>query len=317
MTLPDHERFLSEVALTVPPPALGAAATLLTGRGETMVAPGSDPTLHPMVVPLTRSPVDGEVTGLLRWPGAGGGGSKLPFVRTEGRQLRLLANCVEHFVAREAVVTDADGASDAPAAAQLAASTGFELTPGAAAAAPGGLQGFLLTKVGPFTSGYESLARGHLERGSASSALIACERSQACFSAWGRPFAFHSELLEGERRGDEARDLARHALSLPLWTLDYDVPTLTKRALSSVEHLTQTCRHRADGGLPPEVLRAQNFMDKRSATQVSKDKASFLLDLCVVAPDEYTYESTRDELVRLYREAQLSSFADFIEAGGR
>ena len=107
--VPAHNDFLSEKALTMPPAALGSAAGLLVSRGETLVEPGNDATLHPLLVPLTKS-ADGCITGLLRWPAGGGGGSKLPLVRTsaDGQMLTLLANSVENFVLREAAVADAD-----------------------------------------------------------------------------------------------------------------------------------------------------------------------------------------------------------------
>ena len=223
--LPDlqpHVRYLDEVALTMAPTGMVPVAALLMRRGEELVEPGTDRTLHPLLVPLTRSPADGEITGLLRWPGASGGGTKLPLVRTRGPQLALLAPCAEHFVARELVLADANegtDASDLEALEAFAAACGIAYERGAAASAPGGLAGYLITKVGPFPQEYERLAAGHLAKGSEQAGLIACERSQQCFSAWGRPFIFHANRLTELGRDEEARDLARQALEMPLWTL--------------------------------------------------------------------------------------------------
>ena len=81
VAVPLHDSYLSEVALTMPPAALSSVVGLLVSRGEQVVEPGRDASLHPLLVPLTRS-ADGCVTGLLRWPAGGGGGSKLPLVQT-------------------------------------------------------------------------------------------------------------------------------------------------------------------------------------------------------------------------------------------
>ena len=50
-------------------------------------------------------------------------------------------------------------------------------------------------------------------------ALIACERSSQLLGAWGHPQGFHARMLHSLGREEEARDVARAALSLPLWTL--------------------------------------------------------------------------------------------------
>lgn len=76
------------------------------------------------------------------------------------------------YVAREQELADAE--------AEVAA--GGANTP----ASKGGLEGMVLMRVGPFMAEYERLAARHLDKGSEQSALIACERSQRCFEAWGR-----------------------------------------------------------------------------------------------------------------------------------
>ena len=67
-------------------------------------------------MPLTRSPADGAVTGVLRWPTGTGEGAELPLVRTaaDGRQLQLLATLPTHYLQRAAVLADAEGSADAP-----------------------------------------------------------------------------------------------------------------------------------------------------------------------------------------------------------
>ena len=178
-----HNRFLSEVAMVMPPPALGSALSILTNRGESIIEPG-DRSLHPFLIPLTKDPNSGQITGLLRWPAAGGGGSKMPVVKTAegGRQLTLLANSADAFVAREAAVADAAGSSDAAALAELSAKVGFPYVAGDAAKGAGGLAGYLITKVGPFMSAYEELAEGHFTRGMRAG-IACCTRAGALLSS--------------------------------------------------------------------------------------------------------------------------------------
>jgi len=315
VAVPAHEAFLSDVALTMPPAALSSVAGVLVSRGEQLVEPGRDASLHPLLVPLTRT-ADGAITGLLRWPTAGGGGSKLPLVRTtsDGRMLSLLANSAEHFLLREAAVADVEGAAEAASLATLSGGIGWPYEAGTAGASTGGLPGYLLTKVGPFVHEYESLATGHLARGAETSALVTCERAQACFGAWGRPFAFHARMLDGLDRDEEARDKARSALDLPLWTLGDDLGAMLALAQTDSEALVAKLRLKAAGKLTPEQLKAQNGMEKRTPQQIAKDRASWLLDLAVAQPDEYSWESTREQLAELYTEAELPSIASFVSA---
>ena len=124
--VPAHETYLSEVAMTMPPSALSSVVGLLVSSGEQVVEPGIDASLHPLLVPLTQTS-DGCITALLRWPTAGGGGSKLPLVRTssDGQMLTLLADSMENYLLRAAAVADADGAADATPLAELSRDIGW------------------------------------------------------------------------------------------------------------------------------------------------------------------------------------------------
>ena len=302
---------LREMAMVQPPPELGGLVALLVSRGDEVYEPGeADMSIHPYLVPLTRSPADGEVTALLRWPGST---AQLPLVRTNGTQLDLLATRVDHYVHRQAVEALTSDAADAADLAGLAQAVGVAWDPEGVANAPAGLDGALLTRVGPFAECYERLALGHLAKGSEQAALIACERSQACFQAWGRPFAFHARMLAGLGRAEEARDLARHALSLPLWTLSpMPLDEMLELGQTTREELRATLRLRADGNLPPEELQKNNGFDKRTPQEIAKDRATYLLDLAVAQPADYTYAEMRRELSELYGEAQMGAFATFV-----
>ena len=314
--VPAHETYLSEVAMTMPPSALSSVVGLLVSSGEQVVEPGIDASLHPLLVPLTQTS-DGCITALLRWPTAGGGGSKLPLVRTssDGQMLTLLADSMENYLLRAAAVADADGAADATPLAELSRDIGFPYEAGAAAAAAGGLPGYVITKVGPFMHEYEGLAQGHITKGSETAALITCERATNVFGAWGRPCAFHARMLASLGRDEEARDKARNALELPLWTLGDDLDEILAIAQTDREQLTARLQIKADGSLTPEQLRQTNGMEQRSPKDIAKDRASYLLDLAVAAPGDFSWESIRAPLAERYREAGMNSVARFVLRG--
>ena len=157
-----HEYYLREFAMAKPPPALGHAVTILTQlQGEEVVGPEPEPSLHPLVVPLTCSAATGEVTGLLRIPGPDW---DLPFVRMVrgGSQMRWLAASSAKFVQRAAALAEAEGAGTAAALRSVAESAGVppdgQLT-APAAMGRAGAAGKVLLSVGPSMMEYEARAR--------------------------------------------------------------------------------------------------------------------------------------------------------------
>ena len=54
--------------------------------------------------------------------------------------------------------------------------------------------------------------------------------------------------------------------------------------------LVEKLRLKADGGLTQQELRMKNNMETRTPQQVAKDRASYLLDLVVAAPSDYSWE---------------------------
>ena len=151
-----------------------------------------------------------------------------------------------------AQVADYDGRDDAGALDDLAASVGVVRAPPSTPLKAGGRAGHVIVRVGPFMEEYEELARGHMGGGSSQAALITCERCalprvtappgpaqtatchrryQSLYREWGRPFAYHARLLRSLDRREESRDVAAHALGLPLWSLGYglgEVRQITK-----------------------------------------------------------------------------------------
>mmetsp|Transcript_21889 Transcript_21889/g.47119 ORF Transcript_21889/g.47119 Transcript_21889/m.47119 type:complete len:344 (-) Transcript_21889:141-1172(-) len=313
LAMQKHEYYLREFAMAKPPLALGAVSAILTElQGEALVEPAAEPSMHPFVVPLARCEQSGEVTGLLRWPGAD---REMPVVRTAngGTQLHWLAASSAKFVHRAAEIAEAEGADTAAALASLASDAGIDCTKRAnSAAAKADTAGQVLLNVGPSMHEYEGLASKHIEAGSTQAALITCERNQACFTEWGRPYVFHSRLLSELDRLEEARDVSRHALSLPLWTLDAPLEEVCRMAQRSVDEVAADLHIQAGGQLLPAELRANNGFDKRTPKQIATQRASALLDLAVAATDRYTWACIREQLAELYRDAGLGAFATFV-----
>ena len=78
----------------------------------------------------------------------------------------------------------------------------------------------------------------------------------------------------------QARDVARAALSLPLWTLSpMPLEEVVALAQTTPGELAATKRLKADGLLTTEELQKNNGYDKRTPQEVAKERASFLLDL--------------------------------------
>ena len=78
------------------------------------------------------------------------------------------------------------------------------------------------------------------------------------------------------------------------------------------EALVAKLKLKAEGKLTPEQLARQGGMDGRTPKEIAKDRASYLLDLVVAAPEEYQWASIRPELAALYREADMATIADFV-----
>ena len=65
IAVPATAEYLSNVALTMPPAALESCVGVLVNQGGTVVEPGGDSSIMPLLIPITRD-ADGEVTRV--WP---------------------------------------------------------------------------------------------------------------------------------------------------------------------------------------------------------------------------------------------------------
>lgn len=283
-------------------------------RGQ-LVPPSERAGLHPLVIPLSRNPRTGGLTGLLRWPKPDvGAGPKmtLPVVTTKpgAKNLVLLAPTAELFVLRQAATRDALGDQEAHAfldVARLEPPPLYEA--GAVGAARIGLQRWLLAKAGPFPDLYEQFARMHLERGDADAALVTADRACAVFGGWGRSLWFASRLYARLGRAQEAREGARLAMECPLWTLDcspYEVARAAGYQDLAVKNL-QT------------MLRALNESEKASQSLAPEEKALYRGQIVmdhVCVRDDIGWDDIISELAQAYAEgdAELRGVARFVEA---
>lgn len=78
--------------------------------------------------------------------------------------------------------------------------------------------------------------------------------------------------------------------------------------------LVEKLKLKASGKLTAEQLKSQNGMEKRSPQEIAKDRASYVLDLAVAAPEEYSWEGMRGELAELYEQANMGSIGAFVSA---
>merc|ERR1711871_814221 len=92
------------------------------------------------------------------------------------------------------------------------------------------LDRYILTNIGPFPDCYERLAENFLEMKDTISALVTCERAVSLFYGWGPPVTFHANMLVTVGRETEAKDAARAALGMPLWTVARSQAGLEKAA---------------------------------------------------------------------------------------
>ena len=179
----EHEAFLAEAAQVTPCRHLPALLALLRLQGLEAVAPTARRTLHPHVVPLARVPGSGEVMALLRLPFASKG-DMLPLVRTAGpTALTLVAPGAQQYLHRCAAEADegvgGGGTAQREATLQCVNSCGPVYQAGDVAKHTPklALEKYLAVKVGVFPDIYEGIAKAHLDRGDATAALIAAERS--------------------------------------------------------------------------------------------------------------------------------------------
>lgn len=272
---------------------------------------------------------EGSVVGLLRWP-TPPAGMALPVVQCapDGACLTLLAPSASALVTRALVEADAAGkwsvrdgirAALAPERAGEADKIDGGGGGGAGSYADGdaeksglGVERFLIARVAGFADVYEGLARFHLAKGDAQSALVTCEASARAQGGWGRAHAFHAGMLRELGRATEARDAARFALQLPLWTLPEAGALADMGAMAGYQDaasLGRIYRRLYEDG------RAEEIAGGKPPQQVALDRAAWLLDVCVAEGGgavQGGWAEVREALAGLYDEAEMHDFATFV-----
>lgn len=229
--------------------------------------------------------------------------------RSDDLGLTLIASSSVCAVTRALATADFSGRRAEAAAIREASSLALAYQDGEVDKSGLGLERYLIMKTGPFPEIYEGLVQFHKTKGDEQSALITCERAATTFPGWGRGHAFHANILRDMGRESEARDAARFALQIPLWTLGgHDV----------VENMRQLAGYVEEESLPKifkrlyEDKREKEIEEGKQPAQVALDRAAYLLDLCVAERRE-DWESAKLGLADLYEEAGMSDFATFVK----
>ena len=308
----EHARYLREIAgvKTVPDYLSSLLHLLHTIHGEELLTPHARKNVHPFVIPLSQSPASTYITGLLRWPTAPDTLS-LPVVRVSRKKLciHLLSASARAHVHRALATADFAGrAGELSTIRSFAENSESLYSSGEVDATKLGLERFLALKVGAFPDVYEGLAKFHLAKGDPNSALVACERANSLFPGWASPHSFHAAMLKDIGRTAEARDAARFALQMPLWTVR-DVDCVWKLAtLAGYKErtsLTQIYKRLYEDN------REKDVQEGKAPQQVALDRAAYLLDYAVVQ-DDCSWDDIRERLADLYRQAGLEQIATFV-----
>jgi len=288
---------------------LALAAEILVSRGLKPVAPSARKGVHPFVVPIATDEKTGRTTGLLRQPLKVG--TELQLVESSDRCLSLLADSVDKFIKRAAIELAFSEDATGTAIVEKAVALGFQVDEGCAQAKKLGLQRALLVNVGAFVDLYAWLARDWLGKGKEEEALITCSRAANLLPDWGQLHWLHSQILADiGGRELEARDCARAAVQLPLWSIgEPDLAPVAKRAESSMEVMRTSYLKWCESGGPEE-----DFVNSGlGSAQVAQGRARYLLDSVSLVP-ERSWDSVREELAANFEEASQQDMARLVRA---
>jgi hypothetical protein len=281
-----------------------------------IVTPLQDPADHPLVLVLARGvglasahrpgalggrppPSDGagldarilpavDAVGLLIWP-TPGSTTPVPVVGCAGGQLVLLAESPVSFVREYAARLERAGRLDGDLA------DGIRPIYAEGEVGSGDLEAWIALRAGGAPRAWQALAARHAARGDQTARLIALERCSDLHPGWGEPLVRRMEAMAELGRMEEAREFARCAAALPMWTLAdrADVAAVCNR--TNVD------------------LQAGVFREKaQDANRPVLDRAAFLLDAVTLRGGRWG--EVRAELAGLYRAGGLDTLGAMIEA---
>ena len=326
----DLSSYMQRVAATKAPRRLETLLTLLdmTGTEELVATPPSAALrkeLNPFLIPLSRNIKDGSLTCYMRWP-TQKDDMDLQIVRTTPVGITLVALGTDQYCHRLAAEMDFYGSVNAAKAVSLVNGPGKLYQSGdylpmlKSGKFPAiteedlrlVLDRFLLTKVGAFPDCFERLSSAYLKSGNDVSALVTCERAVSIFYGWGHPLLWHANMLSGiPGRESEARDCARAALGMPVWTVaksSEQLEDLSKLAgfTGGAQFLGEMHAYRSKDPRTDEVG------EGLSPCQVTLDQAAHLMDAVALGAVPGGWAEARKELSTKYREGGYPQMADFI-----
>jgi len=322
----EHAAFLTNIAKTKAPKRLDTLLELQKLKGEELLKPTDRKDLNPFLIPLSRDPVDKSLLCYIRWP-TQKDDMDLQLVRTTSVGIQLVSMGTDQYCHRLAAELDffaVDGSSRAIEAVNKHGklySQGDYLPFLKSGKFPAltkddlrlVIDRFLLTKVGAFPDCFERLATSFLKSGADVSALVTSERAVSVFYGWGHPLNFHAKMMAKiPGREAEARDAARAALNMPVWTVASsaeDLDSLAKLAgFSGSAILGEMHAYRSNDPRTDEVG------EGLSPCQVTLDQAAHLMD-AIALGNLSGWEiggTSRALLSQKYKEGGYPEIAEFI-----
>ncbi|CEM08953.1 unnamed protein product [Vitrella brassicaformis CCMP3155] len=330
----EHLTFLRDVAAvpeaTLPSKELPHFISLLQRRGYEVVSPSpSRGNFHPFFIPLARNTSADESNpssylGLLKWPSAPED-MPLPVVRPGPSGVSLVSFDIRSLMKRFAVEEDLRGDETAGETVQLVNSLlnegeGYEL--GDVHRLGLGLPRYLaLKRVGRFPDVYEALVDLHLAKGDTYSAMVASEKYYKEVKGWGRPLAYHADLMATHRGNTEvARDAAKVALKLPIWTTAADDAELRRTvdlaADRSYDEYRDSFLRRSRDPRTEEIQRGRKLK-----YVVALERAAWLMDAMMFGlksktggegPVYVPWSAIKQQLADLYTEGGAPEMARFV-----
>jgi hypothetical protein len=321
----DHSKFLKEVAKIDPPKRLPTLIKLLSmDDNEELVQPTERQNLNPFLIPLSKSKKDGSYLCYIRWP-TQKEDMDLQIVRTTETGIELVAMGTDQWCHRQIATRDFYGDKSVEELTALLNKDGslytvddympflksgkFDSTTTEGLSLV--LDRYLLTKVGAFPDCFERLAEHFLEEGSQVSALVTCERAVSVFYGWGHPMSFHANMLNGiTDRQAEARDAARAAVNMPLWTVAKSAKSLDELAIlagfTGSKILGEMHAFRA------QEKREEEIGEGLSPLQVTLDQAAHLMDAIALGAIEGGWNAETKKLISEKYEEGYPEMAKFI-----